>query len=148
MRLRPTLLLTGAAFGALAATAAAQEAAPAPEAAATQEAPAPAAPEVTTTDPEQVIDFAADTLTYDNETDVVTAQGNVILVRGGYRLRANTVEYNRRTGFVEARGNVVVIDPGGNQAFGDRVELAESLRDGAIENIQLVLQDGGRLAAR
>jgi LPS-assembly protein len=143
LRLRPTLLLTGAAFGALAAPVAAQEAA------APQEAPATAAgPEVTTTDPEQVIDFAADTLTYDNETDVVTAQGNVILVRGGYRLRANTVEYNRRTGFVEARGNVVVIDPGGNQAFGDRVELAESLRDGAIENILLVLQDGGRLAAR
>lgn len=137
MRLRPTLLLTGAAFCALAAPAAAQE------------APATtAAPEATNSDPEQVIDFAADTLTYDNNSDVVTAQGNVILVRGGYRLRAKAVEYNRRTGIVEARGNVVVIDPGGNQAFGDRVELSESLRDGAIENILLVLQDGGRLAAR
>jgi LPS-assembly protein len=141
LRLRPTLLLTGAALGALTAPAVAQEAV------ATQAAPA-ASPELTTTDPEQVIDFAADMLTYDNNSDVVTAEGNVILVRGGYRLRARTVEYNRRTGFVEARGNVVVIDPGGNQAFGDRVELSESLRDGAIENILLVLQDGGRLAAR
>lgn len=131
MRPRPSLLLIGAALGALAAPALAQE--PAPE---------------LTTDPEQVIDFAADTLVYDNNTDIVTATGNVILVRGGYRLRAGEVVYNRRTGFVEARRNVIVIDPGGNQAFGDRVELSESLRDGAIENILLVLQGGGRLAAR
>lgn len=128
MALRPSLLLIGTALGALAMPSAAQEA--------------------VTSDPEQVIDFAADALTYDNNSDVVTATGNVILVRGGYRLRATAVEYDRRTGVVEARGDVVVIDPGGNQAFGDRVELTESLRDGAIENILLVLQDGGRLAAR
>jgi len=128
LRLRSSLLLIGAAIGASAAPAAAQ---------------GPA-----TSDPEQVIDFAADTLTYDYETDVVTAQGSVIIVRGGYRLRANEVVYDRRTGEVEARGNVSVIDPGGNQAYGDRVEVTESLRDGAIENILLVLQDGGRLAAR
>ncbi len=132
MRLRPHLLLIGAALGALAAPAAwAQE---------TQ------APSIT--NPEEVIDFAADMLTYDNENDVVTAEGNVVLVRGGYRLRAKQVVYNRRTGVVEARGDVVVVDPGGNQAYGDRVELTESLRDGAVENILLVLQDGGRLAAR
>jgi LPS-assembly protein len=133
LALRPSPLLIGVALGALAAPGVAQEA---------------GAQAADTTDPEQVIDFAADTLTYDNNSDVVTAAGNVILVRGGYRLRANAVEYDRRTGVVEARGNVIVIDPGGNQAFGDRVELTESLRDGAIENILLVLQDGGRLAAR
>lgn len=130
MRLRHHLLLIGVALGAFAAPGVAQTQAPA------------------ITNPEQVIDFATDTLTYDHETDIVTASGNVVLVRGGYRLRAKEVVYNRRTGFVEARGNVTVIDPGGNQAYGDRVELSETLRDGAIENILLVLQDGGRLAAR
>jgi LPS-assembly protein len=134
LRVRPSLLLIGAALAALGSPAVAQEPA--------------ASPPGESSDPDQVIDFAADTLTYDNNTDVVTATGNVILVRDGYRLRAQEVVYNRRTGFVEARGNVVVIDPGGNQALGDRVELSESLRDGAIENILLVLQDGGRLAAR
>lgn len=153
MRLCPSLLLIGVALGALAAPAAAQDqpvpaADPAPD---ISPAAAPDAEFVDPTaeiDPEQVIDFAADVLTYDDGTDVVTATGNVIIVRGGYRLRAKTVEYDRRTGVVEARGDVIVIDPGGNQAFGDRVELSESLRDGAIENILLVLQDGGRLAAR
>ena len=147
MRLRPSLLLIGVALGTLARPSAAQETSqvePPPLAAASPEIVDPTA-EI---DPDQVIDFAADTLTYEDRTDVVTATGNVVIVRGGYRLRARTVEYDRRTGVVEARGNVIVIDPGGNQAFGDRVELSESLRDGAIENILLVLQDGGRLAAR
>ena len=45
-------------------------------------------------------------------------------------------------------GNVITVDPSGNQVFGDRVQLTESLKDGAIDNILLVLNDGGRLAAR
>jgi LPS-assembly protein len=157
LRLRPSLLLIGVALGALASPAVAQDEAAGTAPAAGAPTPdqlygGPPVPEIVDPtaeiDPEQVIDFAADTLSYDDSTDVVTASGNVIIVRGGYRLRAKTVEYNRRTGVVEALGNVIVIDPGGNQAFGDRVELSESLRDGAIENILLVLQDGGRLAAR
>ena len=97
--------------------------------------------------PGEVIDFASDTLTYDEQADVVTATGNVIVTREGNRLRANEVVYDRKSGLVEARGNVVVIDPGGNQAFGDRFQLTESLRDGVVDNILVVLQDGGRLAA-
>jgi len=98
--------------------------------------------------PGDVIDFAADRLSYDDKSSIVTASGNVVIVREGYRLRADNVAYNRGTGQVEARGNVVIIDPGGNQAFGDRVDVTDTLRDAAIENILVVLQDGGRLAAR
>lgn len=97
--------------------------------------------------PGDVIDFAADVLTYDDATQTVTATGNVIITRGGHRLRANEVTYDRRTGLVQARGDVVVVDPQGNQVYGERVEVSESLRDAAIENILLVLDDGGRLAA-
>lgn len=97
--------------------------------------------------PGDVIDFSADEMTYADQDQVVTAKGDVRINRDGYSLRADTVEYNRKTGQVEARGNVVTVDPEGNQAFGDRVQLTESLRDGAIDNILLVLNDGGRLAA-
>lgn len=97
--------------------------------------------------PGDVIDFSADEMTYADSDQIVTATGDVRISRDGYSLRADTVEYNRKTGQVEARGNVITIDPEGNQAFGDRVQLTESLRDGAIDNILLVLNDGGRLAA-
>ncbi len=94
-----------------------------------------------------MIDFAADLLEYDENAEIVTASGKVELKRDAYSLNADRIEYNRKTGIVIATGNVVTIDPEGNQAFGDRVELTESLRDGAIANILLVLNDGGRLAA-
>ena len=98
--------------------------------------------------PGDVIEFASDTMSYSNDDQVVTATGNVQINRQGYKLRADEVQYDRGSGQVEARGNVVTVDPSGNQVFGDRVQLTESLRDGAVENMLLVLNDGGRLAAR
>lgn len=97
--------------------------------------------------PGDVIDFAADAMDYSDDDQVITASGHVVINREGYNLTADTVVYNRTTGQVEAKGNVVSKDPQGNQAFGDRVILTESLKDGAIDNILLVLSDGGRLAA-
>lgn len=97
--------------------------------------------------PGDTIEFAADSMDYDDETKIVTAHGNVVITRDDYRLTAAEVTYRRDTGVVEARGDVRIVDPGGNQAFSERVELTESLRDGAVEGFLLVLQDGGRLAA-
>lgn len=94
------------------------------------------------------IDFSADTLDFDNTTNVVTASGNVIVVRGGQRLRADTVRWNRTTGAVEASGNVIVTDPDGTRAYGDRIELTDSLRDGAVDNMLIVMGDGARFAAQ
>ncbi len=97
--------------------------------------------------PGDVIDFAADAMDYSQDDDVVTASGHVVIDRDRYHLTADTVIYNRVSGQVEARGNVTTVDPDGNKAFGDRVILTNSLRDGTIDNILLVLADGGRLAA-
>lgn len=93
------------------------------------------------------IGFAADTLQYDDNTQVVTASGDVQLLREGNRLRADSVTWNRQTGKVEAQGNVSVTDPDGNIAYGDRFDVTDTLKDGAVENMLLVLQKGGRLAA-
>ena len=95
-----------------------------------------------------VIDFAADQMTYSDNDQIVTAIGAVRLDRDRNRLTADEVSYNRATGQVEARGNVVTTDPDGNKAYGDRIILSDTLKDGAIDNILLVLKDGGRLAAR
>lgn len=92
--------------------------------------------------------FEADQIDYDVNTEIVTAEGNVTLVREGQRLQAEQIVYNRKTGFVEARGNVRVVDANGNLVTGDKVELTDTLRQGVVENILLVLTDGSRLAAR
>ncbi|WP_040604064.1 LPS-assembly protein LptD [Sphingobium lactosutens] len=105
---------------------------------------APDAPMPTSDDQ---IGFAADTLEYNSETEIVTASGNVQLLREGNRLRADKVVWDRNSGKVEAQGNVSVTDPDGNVAYGDRFDVTDSLKDGAVDNMLLVLQSGGRLAA-
>ncbi len=105
---------------------------------------APDAPVPTSDDQ---IGFAADTLEYNSETEIVTASGNVQLLREGNRLRADMVVWDRNSGKVEAQGNVSVTDPDGNVAYGDRFDVTDSLKDGAVDNMLLVLQSGGRLAA-
>lgn len=93
------------------------------------------------------INFSAERLDYDENTDVVTADGDVQMNREGNRVRADRIIWNRKTGEVRAEGNVIVRGAEGDLAYGDSVELKDTLRDGVVENLLIVLKDGGRLAA-
>ncbi len=94
------------------------------------------------------IAFAADDLIYDSNSDIVTARGKVQMLREGNRLRADEVVWNRKTGEVRASGNVSVTDPEGNVAYGDSIEVTDALKDGVVDNLLLVMAEGGRLVAR
>lgn len=98
-------------------------------------------------DPDQ-IQFSADTAEYDSDGDVVTVMGDVRMFRDGNRLRANQVVWNRKTGQVVATGDIAVTNPEGDTAYGDRIELTDSLKDGMIDNMLVVLEQGGRIAAQ
>ena len=111
------------------------------------------APNLTTPDTplpasDNEVAFAADALSYDSSSDIVTASGNVQMLRQGYRLRADSVTWNRGSGEVTATGNVSVADADGNIAYGERIEVTDTLKDGVVENLLLVMAEGGRLAAR
>jgi len=95
----------------------------------------------------EAVEFSSDRLEYDQDRDIVTASGNVRMTRQGNRLAADRVIWVRKTGEVRAEGGVSVTNPGGDTVYGDTVALTDTLRDGAIENLLLVLEDGGRLAA-
>ncbi|KQM67006.1 MULTISPECIES: LPS-assembly protein LptD [unclassified Sphingomonas] len=97
---------------------------------------------------EDQIDFSSDLLQYDSNADVVTATGEVRLLRDGNRLRADRVTWNRKTGQVVADGNIAITNPQGDIAYGDRIELTDSLKDGAVDNMLVVLDEGGRIAAK
>ncbi|WP_188235652.1 LPS-assembly protein LptD [Sphingopyxis sp. LK2115] len=96
---------------------------------------------------DQQIGFAADKLDYDSDADVVVAEGNVLMNRDAIEMRADRVTWNRTTGQVVAEGNVMVRNPEGDTAYGERIELTDSLRDGVVENLLVVLDNGARLAA-
>lgn len=113
------------------------------DAPATVAAPAPdAAPDAGTE-----MEFEADAIAYDEKADRVTATGNVVVHRNGETLTADTVIYDRTNGTVTASGNVLADLGDGTRAVADGFELSDSLRDGVIENVLMILSDGSRLAA-
>jgi LPS-assembly protein len=139
--LRKNLLCCAALPLALVATEAsaqAQSAAPAP-------APATASPAPVEAD--ELIEFSADQVTYDSGDDIVTALGQVRLVRDGNYVAADRVTWTRKTGEVRAEGNVVVMNPQGDKLLGENVVLTDTLKEGTIDNLLVVLESGGRIAA-
>jgi LPS-assembly protein len=93
------------------------------------------------------VQFSSSSLEYDYNADIVTALGDVRMTRSGEKLRAEKVVWNRKTGRVVANGNVAVTNPQGDVAYGDSIELTDTLKDGVIDNLLVVLERGGRLAA-
>lgn len=108
---------------------------------------APAVPDAQAPTPDAQVTFSAERLDYDSEKQIVTASGDVRMLSEGNKLRADSVTWNRLTGSVRAEGNVAVTNPGGDTAYGDSVQLTDTLKDGVVENLLLVLEDGGRLVA-
>jgi LPS-assembly protein len=93
------------------------------------------------------IEFSADGVTYDSDADIVTASGAVRMSREGNYLAADQVVWNRKTGEVRAQGSVVMVTPQGDKLIGEDVVLTDTLRDGTIHNLLVVLESGGRIAA-
>lgn len=108
-------------------------------------APAPAAPPAA--EQSDIVEFSADQVVYDSDADVVTASGEVRMDRDGNYLAASEVVWNRKSGEVRAKGDVVLTTPEGDKMIGQDVVLTDTLRDGTIDNLLVVLESGGRIAA-
>jgi len=112
------------------------------------ETPPPAeAVDLAAPDAGEFIEFSASQVTYESQSDLVTATGAVRMQRDGNHVAADEVVWNRKTGEVRAKGNVVVMNPQGDKFIGDNVVLADTLRDGTVDNLLIVLESGGRIAA-
>jgi LPS-assembly protein len=113
--------------------------------------PAPAGPPAPNAPPgadeSREVTFSADTLSYDSDNEVVTASGDVRMNSEGNNLRADRVVWMRTTDEMRAEGNVRLVTPEGDVAYGDNVVLTDSMRDAVAQNLLLVLEGGGRLAA-
>jgi len=119
----------------------------APAGLAAQDEPVPAIPPEQASVP-RAIDFEAEQLAYDRDSDIVTARGSVILRSDDRSVRADEVSWDRRTGTIIATGNIRLVDEAGNQLFTDQVELSETFEAGAMAELLIALRAGGRLAAR
>src|SRR6185295_19989149 len=84
-----------------------------------------------TGDPEVSVD--AESLSYDQKGEVLTARGGVTLTRGDTTLTADEVVYDRTRGLVDAQGHVVMSDPEAT-VEGDRGHLDLNEETGWVES--------------
>jgi len=99
------------------------------------------------TDADQIIEFSADQVTYDSNNDILTALGSVRMKRDGDYVAADQIVWNRKTGEVRAAGHVVAMNPQGDKFIGENLLLNDTLRQGTVDNLLIVLESGGRIAA-
>lgn len=93
------------------------------------------------------IDFQADELTYDSETKVYHATGNVEAIQGQRRMTADSVTFDSVNNIVTAEGNVVLYEPTGEVIHAERVQLTGDLANGIMTNMRAILADGAIITA-
>ena len=91
--------------------------------------------------------FKADQLRNEQKIGLVVATGNVEFTQNGRTLLADSVTYNQRTDTVTASGNISLVEPTGEVIFADHIELTDSMRDGVIKNMRVRMSDDSRMAA-
>lgn len=106
-----------------------------------------AAQETTTLETSQ-IEFAADKIVYDQEENIITATGNVILHQNGNRLNAESIIYNANTGEVKADGGITITETSGNVLYMEDAVLDGDFKSGFINNTRVIFTDGSKLIAR
>jgi LPS-assembly protein len=96
---------------------------------------------------DQPVTFTADSVAYDRERGIVTAEGHVEAWQNDHVLRADRIIFDRNTNVAAATGNVVLLEPDGQVLFSDYAELSEGMRNGVLRGMRAILAENGKLAA-
>jgi LPS-assembly protein len=96
---------------------------------------------------DQPVAFSSDSVEYDRENALVIAEGHVEAWQGDHILRADRITFDRNTGVAAAKGNVVLLEPDGQVLFADYAELTQDMKNGVLRDMRAILAENGRLAA-
>lgn len=96
---------------------------------------------------EQPALFYADSQTYDRELGILILKGHVEFEHQGSVLEADYVTYNENTDIVTASGNVRLRQPNGDINFAEYVELTGDMKKGVILCMRTLMEDDSKLAA-
>jgi LPS-assembly protein len=91
--------------------------------------------------------FQADEVRYDEQLGLTIARGHVEISQGGDVLLADTVSYNQHTDTVTASGHVSLLLPTGEVLFAPFMELRDRMNDAFATQVRMLLADRSRLAA-
>ena len=91
--------------------------------------------------------FSADEVENNQELSLITAIGNVEIIRDNYTVKADKIIYNQKEDTVTAVGDVVILEDTGNVVFSDYAELTDRMTKGEMKNIKMIMADKTRVAA-
>lgn len=89
----------------------------------------------------------ANSVSYDENTNIVTATGNVEIAMEDKVLRADWVTFNKSTNVVQATGNVALTETSGTILYADQMELTTDVKQGFIDKVGMLFPDNSRLVA-
>ena len=90
----------------------------------------------------------ADDLSFDENTNIITAIGNVEIGTPSRVLRADKVTYNKTTDIVSATGNVAMMESSGEILFVDEIEVTSDLKEGFLDHLGILFPDNSKMVAR
>ena len=91
--------------------------------------------------------LAADSVTYDRESGLLVAAGDVEVLHEGRVLRASRIVYDERAGRIRAEGPITLTDPDGGVLIADAAALTPDLAEGLISSARLLIDGQLQLAA-
>jgi len=98
-------------------------------------------------EPNQPPLLQSDTISFDQNTNIITALGNVEVGLGTRVLRADKVTYNKNTDVVHATGNVALTEASGEIMYARQMQLTSDIKQGFIDKIGVLFPDNSRLVA-
>ncbi|MCS6761200.1 MAG: LPS assembly protein LptD [Candidatus Devosia symbiotica] len=98
-------------------------------------------------DPSAPSVIEANTLTFDRASNVILANGHVVLKRGGYALTGQDLVYNRNTDHVHFIGAATIRDPSGNLTETTDLKVTGEMKQAFLEAMTITTYDGARITA-
>lgn len=89
----------------------------------------------------------SDDISFDENTNIITATGNVEIGTQDRVLRADKVVYNKTTDIVVATGNVALMESSGEVMFVDDLEVTSDLKEGFLNHIGILFPDNSKMIA-
>lgn len=89
----------------------------------------------------------ANVLSYDKSSDVISAQGRVLMQYEGYSIACDDLRYEQQTGNLNCIGNVQLVDPAGTKYTAETIEVTGGMKQAFIQSLTLTTTDGARVTA-
>jgi LPS-assembly protein len=98
-------------------------------------------------DKEKPVDFEADTISYDQKNDILTAEGDVIIEQKGTVLKTSKIIFDRRKNMITAPSPVMITMPDGTVSRSEKMTLSPDMKKAVGDAIQMRFYDGTFITA-